>query len=386
MKYDVIIVGAGFAGSVMAERFANDNKKVLVIDKRNHIAGNMYDYKNNDGILIHKYGPHLFHTIHEEVYDYLSNFTEWFEYEHRVLGFVDDKLVPIPFNLTSLEEVYEKAEADHLKELLVKKFGMENKVPILRLKEEADEELKNLADYIYENVFLYYTMKQWGLTPEQIDPSVTNRVPVYISRDDRYFQDTYQYMPVNGYTTVFDNMLNHENITIKLNCDAKDILEFDYKNSRVLYNGQVYDGKIIYTGPIDELFDYKYGVLPYRSLEFEFKTIDVDQYQPVGTVNYPTKEHPFTRITEFKHITNQVLDGKTTFMKEFPHPYHKDADIGNIPYYAILKEENLMMYSQYKEAASKFEDFYLLGRLAEYQYYNMDKIIQKALQLFEEIK
>lgn len=385
-NYDVIVVGTGFAGSTIAERIANEsNKKVLIIDKRDNIAGNMYDYFDKNGILIHKYGPHLFHTNLENVFNYLSKFTDWFKYEHRVLGKVKDNLVPIPFNLTSIEESFDKEKSTKLKEILLSKFEENKKIPILELKKIDDKDINELAEFIYENVFLYYTMKQWGQTPDQIDPNVTNRVPVYLSRDDRYFQDKYQYMPKNGYTKLFENMLNSKNIDIKLGVSASDIIKI--KDDKLYVDNKPYNGIVVYTGAIDELFDYKYGDLPYRSLKFDFEEVNKEFYQPVGTVNYPTKEDKFTRITEFKHMTTETCDSKkTVILREYPCQYDRFSKDANIPYYPIANEDNQSLYDKYVEDAKKIPNLYLLGRLAQYKYYNMDLVINEALNLYEKIK
>lgn len=380
MNFDYIIIGAGFAGSVLAERIATQlNKKVLMIEKRNHIGGNAYDSYDSHGILIHNYGPHIFHTKVKKVWDYLSNFTEWYLYHHKVLGVIDGQKVPIPFNLNSINQLFPKNLAERLEKKLIENFGYNKKVPILKLREVEDTDLKFLADYIYEKVFLGYTTKQWGVTPEELDPSVTGRVPVYISRDDRYFQDPYQGMPKEGYTKLFERMLDHENIKILLNTDYKEVLQFNFETGEASLFGQKFGGKIIYTGPIDYFFDYKFGQLPYRSLNFVFEQFNQKQVQEVGTVNYPN-DYNFTRITEFKYLTNQSSD-KTTTVKEFSQEYIPGE---NIPYYPIKNENNLELYRQYKEEARKYDNLIFIGRLAEYQYYDMDMVVAKALRLFEE--
>ncbi len=384
MNFDYIIIGAGFAGATLAERLANKaNKKVLVIDKRDTIGGNMYDYKDENGIIVHKYGPHLFHTNLENVYNYLQNFGVWFKYEHRVLGMVNNKLVPIPFNLTSISKSFDKELANKLIDILKNKFGIDKKIPILELRKYPDKDINELAEYIYQNVFLYYTMKQWGKTPDEIDPSVTNRVPVYVSLDDRYFQDKYQCMPKEGYTKVFEKMLESDNITVKLNTDAKDILQI---TDKIYFEGKEFTGKVIYTGPIDELFDYKEGILPYRSLDFEFEKLDTKYFQDVATVNYPTKEDKFTRITEYKHMTIQNGDqiDKTVIMREYPKAFNKDNN--DIPYYPIENDESQKMYKKYLAKCNKFDNLYLVGRLAQYKYYNMDLVINEALNLYNELE
>ena len=383
---DVLIVGSGFAGSVLAERFAHAHKNVLVLEKRNHIGGNMYDYTDNQGIRVHQYGPHLFHTNRKEVFDYLSNFTQWYPYEHKVLGLVQGKYVPIPFNLKSIEECFDPQKADHIKNILISTYGMERKVTILELRKNDDPVLQDLADYVFEHVFKHYTMKQWDLTVDELDPSVTNRVPVFVSYDDRYFQDPYQYLPKDGYTSLFEAMLNHPRIKIELNVNAKDRIRLDFNTHQVFFDGQVFTGPVIFTGAIDDFLNEPFGELPYRSEEFELQT-HKGFYQAVGTVNYPTpqSQHAFTRITEYKHMMEEKPE-MTTIAVEYPYPYVKDAKKGNIPYYPIFTEDNQKKYERYVEAMSDFKNFYLVGRLAEYKYYNMDAVVFHALKVFEHIQ
>jgi UDP-galactopyranose mutase len=378
--FNYIVVGSGFAGSVIAERIANVlNKKVLIIEKRNHIGGNCYDYKTKEGIIVHKYGPHLFHTNYKDVFDYLSNFTDWSIYHHKVLAFIDGKKVPIPFNLNTLYMVFPESLARRIEEKLLKKYSYNSKVPILKLKEEDDKDLKFLADYIYQKVFLNYTAKQWGMKPEDIDPEVTARVPVYISRDDRYFTDKYQAIPTEGYTKIFEEMLDNSNIKLMLNTDFKEVIKIDLENRKIYFMGQEFKGKLIFTGMIDELFEYKFGELPYRSLDLKFETLDKDWFQEVATVNYPN-DYDFTRITEFKHI-HPVDVKKTVILKEYPKQYKAGKDI---PYYPVFTKENRKLYNRYKELAERFENLILIGRLAEYKYYDMDDIVKRALEVFEE--
>ncbi|MBP3041626.1 UDP-galactopyranose mutase, partial [Bacillaceae bacterium Marseille-Q3522] len=329
--FDHIIIGAGFAGSVLAERLATKlNQKVLIIEKRNHTGGNAFDSYDENGVLVHNYGPHIFHTKVKKVWDYLSNFTEWHHYHHEVLGIMDGKQVPIPFNLNTLYEVFPMYLAEELEKKLVEKFGYNKKIPILRLRETDDADLKYLAEYIYEKIFLGYTVKQWGITPEDLDPSVTGRVPVYISKDNRYFQDPYQGMPKEGYTKLFEKILNHPNIKIMLNTDYKEVMDIKLESGSVSLFGKPFDGKVVYTGPIDYFFNYKYGQLPYRSLIFKFENYKKDYIQDTGTVNYPN-DYNFTRITEFKYLTNQACPS-TTIVKEFSQE-HVPGE--NTPYYPI---------------------------------------------------
>ncbi|ADU95595.1 UDP-galactopyranose mutase [Geobacillus sp. Y412MC52] len=379
--FDYVVVGAGFAGAVIAERIATQlNEKVLVIEKRNHIGGNAYDYYDENGILVHKYGPHIFHTRSREVWDYLSQFTDWHLYHHHVLGSIDGKKVPIPFNLNTLHELLPESLARLLEEKLVSKFGYNVKVPILKLRETDDKDLKFLADFVYEKVFLNYTTKQWGMKPEELDPTVTGRVPVYISRDNRYFQDAYQGMPKEGYTKIFEKLLSHSNIKLMLNTDYKEVIDIDVKNGKISLFGQEFKGILVYTGKIDEFFNYEFGELPYRSLRFEFENIQKEFVQPVGTINYPN-EYQFTRITEFKHLTGQE-HSSTTIVKEYPQGYERNVKGKDIPYYPIPKKENLELYAKYKERARQFPHVFFVGRLAEYRYYDMDAVIARALTVF----
>ena len=378
--FDYIIVGSGFSGSVMAERIAKVlNKKVLIIEKRNHIGGNCYDYKDVNNITVHKYGPHLFHTDYKEVFDYLSNFTDWQPYHHRVLAFIDGKKVPIPFNLNTLFEVFPKSLAEKLERKLIDKYSYNLKVPILELLKEEDQDLKFLSNYVYDKVFKNYTAKQWGLKPENIDPQVTARVPICITKDNRYFTDKYQAIPNEGYKKIFERMLNYPNIKIMLNTDFKEVIDIDYANKKIYFMGQEFKGKLIFTGMIDEIFDFKYGYLPYRSLELRFETIEKEFYQEVAVVNYPN-DYDFTRITEFKHI-HPIKTNKTTILKEYPKSYQPNIDI---PYYPVFTKENQELYNKYREEAEKFDNLILLGRLAEYRYYDMDDAIKRALEVFEE--
>ncbi|BBB33399.1 UDP-galactopyranose mutase [Thermotomaculum hydrothermale] len=376
--FDYVIIGAGFAGSVIAERIATQvNKKVLIIEKRNHIGGNCYDYKDENNIIIHKYGPHLFHTNNKEVFDYLSNFTDWRFYQHRVLAFIDGKNVSIPFNLNTLYEVFPKTIAEKLENKLLGKYKYNSKISILSLLKEKDDDLKFIANYVYEKVFKNYTAKQWGLKPEEIDAQVTARVPFYISRDNRYFTDKYQAIPKKGYTKIFEKMLNHPNIKIMLNTDFKEVCQL--KDDEFYLFGQKFEGKVIFTGMIDELFNYKFGELPYRSLDLKLETVDKEWFQKVATVNYPN-DYDFTRITEFKHI-HPANSKRTVILKEFPKPY----EIGkNIPYYPVFTKENRELYNKYKKMAEKTKSLILVGRLAEYRYYDMDDVIKMALKVFEE--
>jgi UDP-galactopyranose mutase len=360
--YDYLIVGAGFAGSVLAERIARiANKKVLIIDKRNHIAGNAYDYYNEDGILVHKYGPHIFHTNSADVFNYLSEFTEWRDYQHKVLASVDGQQVPIPINLNTINKLY---GLNLCSDELVGFFASraENKKAILT---SEDVVVNAVGRELYDKFFKGYTKKQWGLDPSELHASVTARVPTRTNKDDRYFTDTYQAMPIHGYTKMFEKMLDHSNIHVMLNTDYKDVIgEIGYK-------------ELIFTGPIDEYFDYRFGKLPYRSLDFKFKTLDQEQFQQTGTINYPN-DYAFTRITEFKHLTGQKHH-KTSLVYEFPQA------VGE-PYYPIPKADNAALYQQYHDLATQIQSVHFVGRLATYKYYNMDQVVAQALTLFKKIR
>jgi len=383
--FDILVAGAGYAGSVAARALAEQGKRVLVLERRPHIGGNAYDCLDDAGVLIHQYGPHIFHTNNKDVFDWLSRFTQWRSYQHRVIANIpngDGRMTyPVPFNLTSLETAFGEEEGKRLGDKLMAAYGAEKKVTILELRQNADPEISALADYVYEHVFVHYTMKQWGQTPEEIDPNTTARVPVFLSRDDRYFQDTYQGMPLEGYTPMFEAMLDHPNIKVELGVDA--LSRIDLSGDVLKVDGKEFTGPVIYTGQADELFAFAHGPLPYRTLRFDFETLERDDFQNgYGTVNY-TVDMPYTRITEFKHLTGQKIEGVTTIVKE--HSLAYTGQEGQIPYYAIINPANNALYAQYAADAARFPNLHLLGRLAEYKYYNMDAIAAKALELAAEL-
>lgn len=384
-SYDCLVIGAGLAGSVAARELAEQGgRRVLVLERREHVGGNAYDCFDEAGVLIHRYGPHIFHTNHKRVHDYLSRFTAWRNYQHTVVANLpsgDGRMeIPVPFNLISLRTVFGAEPARELANKLIAAYGAEKKVTILELRQNSDPEIAALADYVYQHVFLRYTMKQWGQTPEEIDPNTTARVPVFLSEDCRYFQDEYQGMPLQGYTPLFERMLDHPNITVELNTDAAARLRLE--NGQVLLDGAPFSGTVIYTGAADELFGCRYGRLPYRTLDFHFETHPVDFWQSHGTVNY-TMDQDYTRITEFKYLTGQELPGVTTVMKEYSRAY-TGAD-GEVPYYAIINEDNNALYARYRAEADRYPNLRLLGRLAEYKYYNMDAIALRALELCDDL-
>ena len=380
--YDIIVVGSGIAGAVAARYLAEEkDKKVLILEKRNHIAGNCYDKYDESGVLIHVYGPLIFHTNIEEVYNYFSRFTDWYPFRHKVVANINGRMMPVPFNLNTLHMIYPEEEAKDIEARLVEDYGMGARVPIMELRKNADKRVRKIADYVYENIFLHYTMKQWGKKPEEISEAVTARVPILISNDDGYFNDKYQGVPADGFTKMIEHMLDHENIDIDLNTDCKDVLSFA-DDGKILYEGSPFNGKVIYTGPIDELFDLTFGRLPYRSLNFKFEHYDKDDFQGHSVVNYTVSEE-FTRITEFKHLTGQEDAEGTTIVKEYPFEY-KGRE-GEIPYYSIANDENNALYEKYKETADAYKNLYLIGRLAEYKYYNIDAIAERALSIAKTI-
>lgn len=364
-----LIVGCGLSGIIMARRLAEElNEKVIIIDAKEHIGGTCYDYKDENGITVHKYGPHIFRTSSPEIWKFLSRFTEWHPFMHHVLGIIDGIEVPIPFNINSMHKVFPRQLADKLENKLIEKFGFNKKVPILELKRQNDPDLQFLAEYIYQKVFLGYTLKQWNYTPEQLDPSVTGSVPVYISRDDRYFQEKYQGIPLDGYTKMFEKMLDHPNIEVRLNTSYAEIK-----------NPGDYD-RIFYTGAIEEFFDYKYGKLPYRSLNIKFRTVETEKFQNAPVVNYP-ENYDFTRIAEYKYFLNEKSD-KTVLSFEYPEDYEEGK---NDRIYPILNPQNQAIYDKYLAEAAKWPNVYFMGRLGAYRYYDMNRTIAGAFELFNKI-
>ncbi|MCG6116110.1 MAG: UDP-galactopyranose mutase [Mesorhizobium sp.] len=360
--FDWMIIGAGFAGSVLAERIASQRgETVFLVDRRPHIGGNAYDCHNDAGILIHRYGPHIFHTNAQSIIDYLSKFTEWREYEHRVLAAVDGQLLPIPINLDTINRLYglqlgsEELEA----------FFADRREPVDEIRTSEDVVVSTIGRELYEKFFRGYTRKQWGLDPSQLSKSVTSRVPTRTNQDDRYFADKFQQMPAQGYTRMFERMLDHPRIKIMLQTDYREIRD------------QIPHRRLIFTGPVDEFFDWRLGKLPYRSLEFRHVTLDQEQFQPVAVVNYPQTED-YTRITEYKYLTGQKHE-QTSLTYEYP------TDVGD-PYYPIPRPDNEALYKRYEALAQATENVWFVGRLATYRYYNMDQVVGQALATFERIQ
>jgi UDP-galactopyranose mutase len=361
-RYDYLIVGAGFAGSVLAERLASQHgARVLLVDRRPHVGGNAYDEPNEAGILYHKYGPHIFHTNSDQVVEYLSQFTEWRPYEHRVRAVVRDKLVPIPINRTTLNELFglDLKTDEEAAEYLASRAE-----PVEEIRTSEDVVINAVGQELYELFFRGYTRKQWGLDPSELDKQVTSRIPTRTNTDDRYFSDTFQAMPLEGYTKMFERMLDHPLIDKALGVDFRDMKDEAFEIA----------DHIIYTGPIDEYFDFRFGKLPYRSLKFDHQTLDKEWHQPVAVVNYPDEKVPYTRISEYKHLTGQDAPG-TTITYEYPSA---EGD----PYYPIPRPENQELFKKYEALADETEGVTFVGRLATYRYYNMDQIVGQALATF----
>ncbi len=361
MTFDYLVVGAGFAGCILAERLGSDaGKRVLLVDKRNHIGGNAYDCYDDAGVLIHKYGPHIFHTNSKEVFDYLSRFTAWRPYQHRVMACVDGQLVPIPINLDTVNRLY----GLHLTALELDAFFRDRAEQISPIRSSEDVIVSKVGRELYEKFFRSYTRKQWGLDPSELDASVTSRVPVRTNRDDRYFTDTYQAMPLHGYARMFDRMVRHPNIKVILNTSFAEVRE------------AISHRETIFTGPVDEFFDFRYGKLEYRSLEFSFETHDKPVFQSAPVINYPN-EYAYTRCTEFKYLTGQE-HRKTTVIYEYPK---SQGD----PYYPVPRPENAELYRKYQMLASATTGVHFVGRLGTYKYYNMDQVVAQALKLYSKL-
>ena len=361
--FDVVVAGAGFAGAVLAERLAADSgRQVLVVDRRPHLAGNAYDHRDRAGILVHKYGPHIFHTNANEIVDYLSRFTTWRPYEHRVLASVADRLVPMPVNRTTLNAIFGlglKSDTE------AAAFLAARAEPVASIRTAEDAVVAQVGRELYEMFFRGYTRKQWGHDPSELDRSVTQRVPTRTSTDDRYFTDTFQMMPAHGYTRMFEAMLDHPNITVELGVEFADVRR------------DVVADHTVFTGPIDEFFGHCYGPLPYRSLEFRHETHDRRRFQPVGVVNYPSESVPYTRITEYKHLTGQVSE-RTSITYEIP-------SLAGDPYYPIPRPENQALFKRYEALALVQSNVTFVGRLATYRYYNMDQIVGQALAAYRRL-
>lgn len=379
-EYDVVVVGCGLSGAAIARVLADNDKKVLILEKRNHIAGNMFDYVNKDGILVQQYGPHTFHTNKKELFDFMEKYGEWEDYKLTCGAVIDDKYTPTPFNYQTIDDFYNVHEANELKSEIEKYYEGKEFATVLELLEHESLLIRQYATFLFEKDYSLYTAKQWGVKPEEIDPSVLKRVPIRFSYREGYFEDKYQVMPQKSFVSFFDKLLNHDKIHIHLNVDAKDYISF--VEDDICFNGKKYDGIVVYTGPLDELFDLKYGKLPYRSLRFEWKTESKKSFQPAPVVAYP-QTADYTRITEYTKLPVQEVGEKTTYAIEYSIPYKAGEKVE--PYYPVLTEESQKMCLKYQDEILQYENLYVCGRLGDFKYYNMDQALDRALNVAKEI-
>ncbi len=383
--YDILVVGSGFSGSILARKLAEEqNKKVLLLERRTHIAGNMYDEVDDAGVLIQKYGPHFLYTNNYWIIEFLLRFSEMFPYNVKLLSFIDGNYVRLPFNFQTVRELVGDKKAESILTKLRTEFNGQERVSIYELTRHTDKEISDYGNLLFEKAFIPYTMKMWDLTPEQIDESVLNRAPMALNYDERYQNKDFQYLPKHGFTKLFEEMLNHKNIDVKIETNALDKIEF--VGNSITYDGRAFEC-VVFTGPIDELFDYKYGILPYRSMEFTYETTEGDFVLPCECVSYPQADG-YTRKTEYKQFNNRYLPQTkyTTVATEWPMPYDRKAEKGNVPYYPIITDDNMKIYETYKKEAAKYKNLFCCGRLAEYKYFNMDLIIERAFEVYEDIK
>ena len=381
-SYDYIIVGAGLAGGILARNLAEkNNKTVLIVERRNNISGNIYDFNDEHGIKVQKYGPHVFHTNNDEVYEYITRFCEPISYKTKCEAVIDGISTPSPFNFKTIDQFYPQEAAAALKKKLQTYYNNRPSVTVVEMLNSTDKDIKEFAQFLFDKDYKLYTAKQWNLKPEQIDSSVLKRVPIVLSYGDTYFYDKYEFIPKDGFRALYEKIIDHPNITVRLGVDALERISFS--ENKVTYDGE--NTHLIYTGAIDELFDYKFGVLPYRSLFFDFKCIKSDSFQNVAIVAYPQVKD-YTRITEYTKMPIQDGCGWTNVAYEYPVPYDKKADVGNEPYYPVLTEQSHKIYTAYKDYAQKFDNLILCGRLAEFKYYNMDQVVLRALELYKDME
>lgn len=384
MQYDYIIVGAGLGGGTLARKLAEKrHKKVLIVERRLHLAGNTFDYADEHGIKIQKYGPHVFHTNDDEVYHFITRFCEPVAYRTKCEAVIDGISTPSPFNFKTIDQFYEKEKAYELKTKLCEYYHNRESVTVVEMLASEDIEIRNYAEFLFEKDYKLYTAKQWNLKPEEIDPSVLKRVPIVLSYGDTYFYDKYEFIPQEGFEKLYRNMIDFPGIDVALGVDALAHIEINEAENKLLYEGN--DVKIIYTGAIDELFGFKYGVLPYRSLRFEHKSFATSDFQSVAIVAYPQAKG-FTRITEYTKMPYQQCDKWTSVAYEYPVAYNKTSETGNEPYYPVLTENSKIKFEKYKQYASTFKNLILCGRLADFKYYNMDQVIHRALEVYDALE
>lgn len=378
---DILIIGAGLTGAVLARQLAeNHNKKVVIWERRNHIGGNMYDYKDEHNILVQKYGPHTFHTKEKYLYDYMCKYGQWKNYKLKCMAVIDGKATPTPFNYKTIDDFYTKVDASDLKSRIEKEYSGRKTATVLEVLNSKDEKIRQYAEFLYEKDYKLYTAKQWGIPAEKIDKSVLERVPLRFSYDDGYFDDEYEVMPEISFTNFFENILNHKNIEVVLNKEALNYINI--KDNNIFIDNENLNIPVIYTGALDEFFNLEYGRLPYRSLKFEFKYEDIDSFQDAPVTAYPQAEK-YTRITEYKKLPYQNVKG-TTYSVEYPLHYENNKDAE--PYYPVITEESKNLYAKYQEKAKNINNLIYAGRLADFKYYNMDMVLKRALEVYEEIK
>lgn len=381
--YDVIVIGCGLSGAVVARELAEKHgKKILVIDRREHIGGNMYDYVDENGVLVHKYGPHTFHTKKKYLYEYMQQFADWIDYKLICGAVIDGKYTPTPFNFQTIDDFFDEEKAGLIKQAIKAEYPNQEFVPVAELLNHENELISEYARFLYDKDYRLYTAKQWGISPDEIDPSVLKRVPVRLNYDIGYFDDAYQAMPATMYTGFFNCLLNYANITVKLNTAMSDVVKIDFQTQKVIAFGRKYEGIVVYTGALDELLEYKYGMLPYRSLRFEWKTENIVSFQKAPVVAYPQAEG-YTRITEYTKLPYQNVGKKTSYAVEYSLPYV--AGVKSEPYYPVLTEDSQKRYSMYLNEMNIFKNIYLCGRLADFKYYNMDQALERALDVVKQI-